>query len=72
MREHLGGGLPHFGLPPPEFRIHPRPEIDEAHLATLLEMGFAENKCRRALEITRNNVERATEMLLASDPALEN
>jgi len=43
----------------------PQVEVDEAVLAQLMSMGFAENGCRRAALATANNVEAATEWIFA-------
>jgi ribosomal protein S8 len=38
--------------------------VDESLVAELQEMGFPEDKCKRALEMARNNIDRATDILL--------
>ena len=45
--------------------IQPVVNPDENMLNSLKEMGFPEDQCRRALVVSRNNVSRATDLLLS-------
>jgi hypothetical protein len=48
------------------------PELNLTHVQTLVDMGFPEPRVRTALRIARGNVDRATDLLLNSDEALDN
>jgi len=45
-------------------RIIPKFEVDDKKLEDLMQMGFEEERCRKALAAARNNIEYATELLL--------
>jgi hypothetical protein len=40
---------------------------DDSLVGSLMEMGFAEEQCRRALVLARNNISRATDFLLSGE-----
>ena len=49
----------------------PRPRrrvvVDAAHLKTMTEMGFPEDRCKRALKAFNNNIEVALQHVMTTD-----
>jgi len=52
------------GMPPGNIQIIQRVEPRQEYVTQLMEMGFPENRCRRVLSATNNDMNIATEMML--------